>query len=69
RFNMCALDELIKDGYDSGYDNGINEGEERLGKRLEKLSSILINMNKLEELKKVVTDKEYRDRLFETYGI
>ncbi|MDD6573112.1 MAG: hypothetical protein PUF12_12075 [Thermoflexaceae bacterium] len=65
RFNMCALDELIKDGYDSG----VNDGEERLGKRLEKLSLILINMNKMEELKKVVTDKEYRDSLFEAYGI
>ena len=37
--------------------------------RLAKLTSILIENNKYEELKKICSDDAYRDELFKEYGI
>ena len=62
-----------KQGIDIGKKQGINIGEERGRKtgekRLAKLTSILIENNKYEELKKICSDDEYRDKLFKKYEI
>lgn len=47
------------------YDDGFKSGSERMTK----LTRILLEENRLEDLKKVTEDKEFREKLMKKYNI
>lgn len=47
------------------YDDGFKSGSERMTK----LTRILLEENRLEDLKKVTEDKEFREELMKKYNI
>lgn len=58
KVNMCtAIRDMVK--------NGEKRGEERSAK----LTLLLAKKNRLEDLEKISKDKEYRDKLFQEFGI
>lgn len=58
KVNMCtAIRDMVK--------NGEKRGEERSAK----LALLLAKKNRLEDLEKISKDKEYRDKLFQEFGI
>lgn len=66
RVNMCkALKELIADGEARGEARGEERGEVRMGN----LCTILMNENRFDDMKRAVSDRAYRNRLFAEYNI
>ncbi|MGN1413019.1 MAG: hypothetical protein ACI4WY_02115 [Anaerovoracaceae bacterium] len=60
-----ARREGREEGYGEGRTEGIDIGEDKLGK----LSMLLIEQNRIEDLKKVSTDKAYRHQLYREFGL
>lgn len=61
-FNMCkAIKEMLRDSRQEGR----QEGQDEMATLIEKL----ILSNRISELLKVTTDKEYRNKLLIEYGI
>ena len=52
-------------GLKEGLEQGINQGEEKLNS----LYVFLMNDGKLEEMKRVMHDKAYRQELYKVYGL
>lgn len=62
KVNMCtAIRDMVK--------SGEKRGEERGEERSARLALLLAKMNRLEDLEKISKDKEYRDKLFQEFGI
>ena len=62
KVNMCtAIRDMVK--------NGEKRGEERGEKRSARLALLLAERNRIGDLKKASEDKEYRDKLFQEFGI
>ena len=59
---MCNWGEYMWQG---GLKEGLNQGEERLNR----LYVFLLNDGKLEEMKRVMHDKAYRQELYKVYGL
>ena len=59
---MC---ELLDKYENRGIQKGLQQGELRLASLIEKL----LQSNRMEDLRKVVDDKKYRNRLYEEFGI
>lgn len=59
------LERLEKEAQEEGK----MEGEEKEGERFGKLTLLLINANKYEDLKRASRDKEYREKLFQEFNI
>lgn len=51
------------------YDDGFKSGSESGSERMTKLTRILLEENRLEDLKKVTEDKEFREELMKKYNI
>lgn len=51
------------------YDDGFRSGSECGSERMTKLTRILLEENRLEDLKKVTEDKEFREELMKKYNI
>ena len=47
----------------------VKNGEKRGEERSAKLALLLAKKNRLEDLEKISKDKEYRDKLFQEFGI
>ena len=67
---MCNWGEYmwqggLKEGLEQGLEQGINQGEEKLNS----LYVFLMNDGKLEEMKRVMHDKAYRQELYKVYGL
>ena len=63
---MCNLSEEIEErGVEKGIKKGIKKGEEKFAK----LTKLLIDAGRTEDLVKATNDKEYRDSLYIEYGI
>ena len=59
---MCtAIRDMVK--------NGEKRGEERGEERSARLALLLAERNRIGDLKKASEDKEYRDKLFQEFGI
>ena len=62
KVNMCtAIRDMVK--------NGEKRGEERGEERSARLALLLAERNRIGDLKKASEDKEYRDKLFQEFGI
>lgn len=62
KVNMCtAIRDMVK--------SGEKRGEERGEERSARLAFLLAKMDRLEDLEKISKDKEYRDKLFQEFGI
>ena len=70
---MCITEykeELhLKNVRDEGREEGKAEGRAEGEARMSKLVSILINQQKYEELKKVTTDADFREKCYTLYNI
>ena len=67
---MCDVAERLtrkgrEQGIKIGEERGIKLGEEKLSR----LYRILLEKNKLSDIKKTVEDSEYREKLYALYGI
>lgn len=63
---MCNWGEYMwQGGLKEGLEQGINQGEEKLNS----LYVFLMNDGKLEEMKRVMHDKAYRQELYKVYGL
>ena len=66
RFDMCkAIKEMLRDSRQEGRKEGRQEGQDEMAILIEKL----MLSNRISELLKVTTDKEYRNKLLIEYGI
>ena len=66
KIDMCkALDVLIADGEARGEARGDARGDARMTD----LFTILINENRFDDMKRAVSDRAYRNRLFAKYNI
>ena len=65
-FDMCkAIKEMLQDSRQEERQEGRQEGQDEMATLIEKL----ILSNRISELLKVTTDKEYRNKLLIEYGI
>ena len=63
---MCELlDKYENRGMQKGIQEGMQQGELRLAALIEKL----LRSNRVDDLQKVVSNKGYRNRLYEEFGI
>ena len=63
---MCELlDKYENRGLQKGIQKGIRQGELRLASLIEKL----LRANRMDDIQKVVSNKKYRNRLYEEFGI
>ena len=60
-----GLEQGLEQGREQGLEQGINQGEEKLNS----LYVFLMNDGKLEEMKRVMHDKAYRQELYKVYGL
>lgn len=66
KVNMCtAIRDMVKNGEKRGEERGEKRGEERSAR----LALLLAERNRIGDLKKASEDKEYRDKLFQEFGI
>ena len=56
---------LVWESYNNGYDDGEVKGENKLGALIDSL----INAGRNDEIQKVTSDAEYRQKLYEEFGI
>ena len=69
-FNMCkAIKEMLRDSRQEGRKEGRQEGRQEGQDEMATLIEKLILSNRISELLKVTTDKEYRNKLLIEYGI
>ena len=67
--DMCeALKELMKDELDAARESGIQQGKYTLA-RVNKLTQCLIQANRTDDLLRSTTDEDYREQLFQEFGI
>ena len=75
---MCdALKELMKDeldaalqeGQERGLERGLKRGQERGQERVNILAGRLIQLNRINDLLRSTTDKEYQEQLFQEFGL
>lgn len=60
-----GLEQGLEQGIEQGLEQGINQGEEKLNS----LYVFLMNDGKLEDMKRVMHDKAYRQELYKVYGL
>lgn len=66
RIGMCkALENLMEESKQQGIEKGLSEGERKMAK----LTKVLLDEEKYDELKRAAADEEYRRELFEEYSI
>lgn len=66
KVNMCtAIRDMVKNGEKRGEERGEKRGEERSAR----LALLLDERNRIGDLKKASEDKEYRNKLFQEFGI
>ena len=53
---------LFEHGREEGFEQGLTQGERRLA-RVNKLNSILIELGRLDDLKRATTDQSYQEQL------
>lgn len=69
-FDMCkAIKEMLQDSRQEGRKEGRQEGRQEGQDEMATLIEKLILSNRISELLKVTTDKEYRNKLLIEYGI
>lgn len=54
-----------EEGRKEGREEGLEEGEDRMASLIEKL----LELNRMEDLKRIATDVDYRERLLREFGI
>ena len=59
------MSSSFKNGEASGEKRGKKQGE----KRLNNLNEKLLNDNRIDDLKKAITDESYREKLYKEYGL
>lgn len=59
------MSSSFKNGEVSGEKRGKKQGE----KRLNNLNEKLLNDNRIDDLKKAITDESYREKLYKEYGL
>lgn len=70
KVNMCtAIRDMVKNGEKRGEERGEKRGEIRGEERSVRLALFLAERNRIGDLKKASEDKEYRDKLFQEFGI
>lgn len=58
-------EESYNDGLEQGVEQGIKQGEQRLTSLIQKL----IETSRADEIERVATDKEYRDKLYQEFNM
>ena len=67
---MCNLSEVVMEkGIEKGRQEGIEKGIERGESRLNKLNLMLLQADRLEDLKKAAEDKQYRAILYKEFQL
>ena len=51
------------------YNSGMNAAEERGEERMQKLNQILLDKNRIDDLRRASTDKEYCARLYKEFSL
>ena len=72
-----TLEEMMNQRFDAGKEEGIGIGrEEGIGigreegeEKLNRLYTLLIGQNRIEDLKKAAEDKEYRRKMYCEFGL
>ena len=65
KYERCLREEGRKEGREEGRKEGLEEGEDRMASLIEKL----LELNRMEDLKRIATDVDYRERLLREFGI
>ena len=69
-FYMTRLGQMIfDDGVEKGKSDGRSEGKVLGAEQMAKLTGKLLDENRLEDLRRITEDKEYRDKLLKEYEI
>lgn len=58
-------DYVRNEGWNAGVNEGLREGEDKLNR----LNASLIADNRLEDLERAIQDNEYREQLYQQYGL
>ena len=58
-------DYVRNEGWNAGRNEGLSEGEDKLTR----LNASLIADNRLKDLERAIQDKEYREQLYQQYGL
>ena len=58
-----------QEGFEEGLVLGRQEGEKRGEKKFSSLMAKLLSVGKMDDMKRVIEDEEYRERLYMEYGI
>lgn len=64
-----GLERGMQKGMERGIEKGIEQGIARGEANFARLTEILLEESRMDELKKAASDKEYRGQLYEKYGI
>ena len=59
----------IEQGIEKGMKKGSEEGSEQKGKQLNQLFNLLIEANRIDDLKRSTTDPEYQKELLKEFGL
>lgn len=64
--NMCEILDRIEN---RGIDIGEKRGREEMANEINQLNSILLEQNRLDDLRRAVADRDYQRQLMAKYGI
>ena len=63
------FDELRREQYELGIAKGIEQGTAETTEQLNKLTSLLLSANRIDELKKAAEDTAFQQQLLEEFGL
>lgn len=69
RLGQMIFDDGVKKGKSDGRIEGRSEGKVLGAEQMAKLTGKLLDENRLEDLRRITEDKEYRDKLLKEYEI
>ncbi len=68
--DMDAYERTIREeAREDGIEKGIKEGMEQGTDRAAELVSMLLDLNRMEDLRRMTTDRKYREKLFQELGL
>ena len=62
-------DYVRNEGWNAGRNEGLSEGMREGEDKLNRLNASLIADNRLKDLERAIQDKEYREQLYQQYGL
>ena len=69
KYRKKAVEEGIEEGIEKGIEKGIEQGIQQGQNRLALLVGHLLNAGRMDDLKRVSFDEEYREKLLKEFGL